>query len=92
MATNIKQEIIDQAAHFVVGHIFVFALMWTIDWAIAFALMMLFAFIRELYQHKEKLIFFLKEFPHAPFPLGDGSVFDLTVFGLGGLSTLLWHV
>lgn len=91
MATTTNQEIIDQAAHFVVGHIFVFAFMWTTDWGLSFAMMMSFALGRECHQHRDKFITFIKEFPHAQFPLGDGSIFDLSMFGLGGFSTLLWR-
>lgn len=85
------KEVVDQAAHFAVGNAFTFAMMFAMEWIWAFIIMICFAIIRELIQHRKKLWRFIAEFPHAPFPLGDGTLFDLIFFMLGGILALLWH-
>jgi hypothetical protein len=86
-----NKELIDQTAHLVVGHLFTFAMMIALSWIWSFLIMITCAIIREFIQHRKKLWSFVSGFPHAEFPLGEGSMIDLVFFMVGGVSALLWH-
>jgi len=83
------KELIDQAAHFIVGALLTYVLCFALAWIWSFLIMIGCAVIRELIQHRKKLWKFIAEFPHAPFPLGNGSLFDLIFFMIGGIMSLI---
>lgn len=87
-----NKELIDQTAHLVVGHLFALALMIALEWIWALLIMISFAIIREFIQHRKKLWSFVSGFPHAEFPLGEGSMIDLVFFMVGGLFAIVWKV
>lgn len=72
----IKQQAIDQLAHFVIGYLATAALTLIVSPVVAIIVVMMFVLAREVYQH-------------GGFKFGLGSITDQMVFLIGALVTLI---